>query len=380
MDALRFAGLSSLAQYLREGLDNKKFVLLYAYNGVGKTRLSGAFRDLGRVVNDDGETTQRDTLYFNAYTEDLFTWDNDLAHDRKRVLELNSDSKFFAGLRELEMEVKIGKLLERYTDVNFYIDYHRREPQDSADEVSGPLPPAVTFFREREDNGDPIPIKASRGEENIFIWCFFLAVIELAMDPEIDAYSWVKYIYIDDPISSLDEHNAVMVANHLVQLLTKSDRVPTAVISTHHPLFFNVLCNEMGREARKYFLKNGSEAGSYIVDDIDGREFLHHLSTLVELNEVQKSGALYTYHFNMLRRVMEQTANFFGMSSWKDCIKPEADDPDKTLYERIINLMSHGDYSIFEAKEMMEENKMLFRRIFRQFITTHPFNPERFSI
>jgi hypothetical protein len=40
--------------------------------------------------------------------------------------------------------------------------------------------------------------------------------------------------------------------------------------------------------------------------------------------------------------------------------------------------MSHGDYSVFEAKEMMDENKNLFRRIFRQFISVHPFNPERF--
>ena len=80
----------------------------------------------------------------------------------------------------------------------------------------------------------------------------------------------------------------------------------------------------------------------------------------------------------MMRRVMEQTANFFGMDSWKDCIKPEADDPDKTLYERTINLMSHGDYSVYEPKEMMDENKRLFQRIYRQFIISHPFNPERF--
>ncbi len=80
----------------------------------------------------------------------------------------------------------------------------------------------------------------------------------------------------------------------------------------------------------------------------------------------------------MMRRVMEQTAIFFGMNSWKDCIRPEPDDPDKTLYERVINLMSHGDYSVFEPKEMMEENKKLFRRVFRQFIASHPFNPERF--
>lgn len=378
MPSMSFPDLPALAQHLRDDLSRKKFVLLYAYNGVGKTRLSGAFRDLGRVVNEHGETTQRDTLYFNAYTEDLFSWDNDLVYEKNRVLQLNTESKFFAGLRDLEMEVKIGRLLGRYTDLNFYIDYERREPSESSDEPDKLLPPAVTFFREREENGDPKPVKASRGEENIFIWCFFLAIVELAMDREIATYSWVRHIYIDDPISSLDEHNAVTVANHLVQLLTRTDQGPRSVISTHHPLFFNVLCNELGRKAQKYFLKNGPEAGAYVIDDIDGREFLHHLSSLAELNECQKSGTLYTHHFNMLRRVMEQTANFFGLNSWKDCVRPEADDPDKTLYERIINLMSHGDYSVFEAREMMEENKRLFRRVFRQFITAHPFNPERF--
>jgi len=377
MSTRRFADLSALAAQLRAELATKKFTLIYAYNGTGKTRLSTAFRDLGRAVNEFGETIKRDTFYFNAYTEDLFFWDNDLEGERERVLELNADSKFFNGLRELEMEVKIGKLLQRYVDLNFYIDYDRLEHSETADSGARPLPPAVTFFRERTTNGDPIPIKVSRGEENIFIWCFFLAIVQLVLDGA-EAYNWVKYIYVDDPISSLDENNAISVANHLAQMLVVSDKSRSTIVSTHHPLFFNVLCNELGKKARKYFLKSGGSTGGYVLDDIDGQEFLHHLSTLVELNDLQKSGALQTHHFNMMRRVMEQTANFFGMSSWKDCIKPEADDPDKTLYERVINLMSHGDYSVFEAKEMMDENKKLFQRIFRQFISIHPFNPERF--
>lgn len=73
-----FSDLPTLAKHLRNELQSKKFVLLYAYNGTGKTRLSTAFKDLGKKVNADGETTKRDTLYFNAFTEDLFYWDNDL--------------------------------------------------------------------------------------------------------------------------------------------------------------------------------------------------------------------------------------------------------------------------------------------------------------
>jgi hypothetical protein len=40
----------------------------------------------------------------------------------------------------------------------------------------------------------------------------------------------------------------------------------------------------------------------------------------------------------------------------------------------MIDLMSHGDYSLYEPREMMEENKAHFRTIFRQFIAGHPFN------
>src|SRR5690606_33398188 len=196
-----FADLPELAQHLRTQLDTKKFVLLYAYNGTGKTRLSTAFKDIGKTVDANGEVTARDTMYFNAFTEDLFQWDNDLANDSRRVLRINSDSRFFAGLAELEMDNRIRPLLSRYADFDFRIDTTAW---------------TVSFSREESRDGVTITvddIKVSRGEENIFIWCFFLAIVQLAIDPEIEVYDWVTQIYIDDPISSLDEHNAVMVAN-----------------------------------------------------------------------------------------------------------------------------------------------------------------------
>ncbi|UGA36151.1 hypothetical protein JOS77_16795 [Chromobacterium haemolyticum] len=58
-----FADLSVLAAHLRDELEIKKTILLYAYNGTGKTRLSMTFKDIGK----QGEA--RDTLYFNAFTE-----------------------------------------------------------------------------------------------------------------------------------------------------------------------------------------------------------------------------------------------------------------------------------------------------------------------
>ena len=361
-----FDDLPALAQHLREELEARKSVLIYAYNGTGKTRLSTEFKNLGKIVNAEGETTAQDTLYFNAFTEDLFFWDNDLANDRSRVLKINSNSRFFAGLGELEMDNRIRPLLNRYADFDFRID---------------PTEWKVSFSREVEAAGTTETvedIKISRGEENIFIWCFFLAIVQLAID-EAEAYQWVRFIYIDDPISSLDESNAVMVAHHLAQMLKDGPDRIRVVVSSHHVLFFNVLCNEM-KKPRTYFLTRHKQVGgqTFMVQETDSTPFLYHLASLVEMHQAQKSGALYTHHFNMLRRVMEQTACFFGYAKWTDCIQPEDNDPNGTIYKRVIDLMSHGDYSLYEPREMMQENKDHFGRLLRQFIALHPFSPALF--
>jgi type I restriction enzyme M protein len=89
----------------------------------------------------------------------------------------------------LELENRIRPFLNRYTDFDFNIDYEKSE---------------VSFSREVQNGaGTEIidHIKVSRGEENLFVWCFFLAIVQLSMD-RAEAYKWVKYIYIDDPVST----------------------------------------------------------------------------------------------------------------------------------------------------------------------------------
>ena len=86
----QFNNLDTLVTHLRDllvnGLPQKdkpnkqiRYLLLFAYNGTGKTRLSMAFKEAGKT----GDSA--DTLYFNAFTEDLFNWDNDLDNDTQRV-------------------------------------------------------------------------------------------------------------------------------------------------------------------------------------------------------------------------------------------------------------------------------------------------------
>lgn len=356
-----FADLPAMAQHLRQVLEDKKTVLLYAYNGTGKTRLSMAFKDIGKQ-GQQGPDAPRDTLYFNAFTEDLFHWDNDLDADSDRRLTLNADSQFFDGLDELEMDNRIRPLLQRYADFDFRID-----TQDWVVRFSR------TVNGQVQDN-----IKVSRGEENIFVWCFFLAVVQLAMDPEIGAYRWVEYLYVDDPISSLDEHNAIAVANQLAELLKRPENTLRTVISTHHALFFNVLSNEFGK-ARKYFVTKPTAGSNYALHEERGdTPFFHHVAALTELYAAAQEDRLFTHHFNMLRTVLEKTASFHGHKNFAACIKQQDDDPDGILHARLINILSHGNYSLFEPQQMLDENKQYFRTILNDFLSRYAFNPELF--
>jgi hypothetical protein len=361
----RFADLPALAAQLRNELKNKKTVLLYAYNGTGKTRLSMEFKNSGK------QSEARDTLYFNAFTEDLFHWDNDLDGGNDRRLTLNPASRFFDGLAELEMDNRIRPLLHRYADFDFRID-----TQEWAVRFSRTI--TAKAIDDGEDTTETIDnIKVSRGEENIFIWCFFLAIVQLALDGA-EVYQWVKYIYIDDPISSLDEHNAIAVANHLAQLLKRPDNKLKTVISTHHTLFFNVLGNELGK-ALKYFVNKNSTGSGYVLwEETGNTPFFHHVATLAELYQAAQEDRLFTHHFNMLRIILEKTASFHGYKNFSVCIKQEGDDPDGILHTRLINILSHGNYSLFEPQQMLDENKAYFRKILDDFLNRYPFNPDLF--
>ena len=355
-----FDSIEEVATHLRIKLEDKKTVLLFAYNGIGKTRLSMAFRKQGR------QNGQGDTLYFNAFTEDLFTWDNDLENDSEYKLKLNMGSKFFDGLKDgLITEDSIRRVLRRYVDFDFRIDTNEW---------------AIRFFREAhhsENPERPYNIKVSRGEENIFIWCFFLAIVELAMDDETEAYSWVRHIYIDDPISSLDENNAVAVGHFLAQLL-KRDHPLKTVISSHHTLFFNVLSNELSR-ADKYFLSKNKASNKYYLKDTSNTPFFYHVAMLAELRKAADRDELYTYHFNILRSILEKAATFHGFDHFSDCIKQREDDPDGILHTRIINILNHGNYSLFEPQEMQQESKDYLRRVLEDFMQNYQFNPVLFT-
>lgn len=377
----KYSNLRTLARKLRGDVGDVDLIFLYAYNRTGKTRLSMEFKNEGKRKNNGTS----DTLYFNAFTEDLFTWDNDLDGDAVRRLQLNPNSSFFDGLKNLALDETIAGYLDRYADFDFDIDYTNWK---------------ISFSKEilRERRGaEPeriieTDIKISRGEQNLFIWCLFMAICERMLDGH-DSYQTKKYLYIDDPISSLDDNNAIAVACDLAQLLRRAasrrdqNGAPApikVVFSTHHALFFNVMCNEIGRAKdgepkvthKRYFLHRPNGDGAYTLRATEDTPFFHHVASLAELQlaATPGTGKLYTFHFNALRSIMEKTASFFGHADISFCLKALNNEEDRALYNRALNLLSHGKYAIHEPTEMGEDNKELFRRILNDFVTKFQFD------
>lgn len=368
----KFVSLAEVAKYFKEDiLKDKQSIILFGYNGTGKTRLSMEFKSLGQ----NEEKTEGDTLYYNAFTEDLFSWDNDLDNDENRYLKLNSKSNFFTVLDNDDyingVENDIRSILRNFADFDFNIEKIKENDLF-----------IVRFSR----NNFEEKIKISRGEECIFILCFFLAILELIIDnPEL--YSWIKYIYIDDPISSLDDNNAIFIATYLAALISKANQKDEDrfkfIISTHHTLFFNVLYNSIKGKKKCFFLQKDIDSDDcYILEDINNdTPFFEHILLLKELKQASNNNKLRQYHFNILRSILEKTASFHGYNHFSDCIKKlnQRSDLEKNSYVRMLNLFSHGKYSLFEFEHIKKEDKDCFDKILNFLLEEFKFNMELFK-
>lgn len=146
----KYKNLKSLVSRLRDDLNNPtkpiSLLLIYAYNRTGKTRLSMEFKDAGKRRTRKNPTGTPDTLYFNAFTEDLFVWENDLEGDSIRRLQLNEKSSFFNAMTELALDETIARYLFRYADFEF--DFTYKEVQQGQETVSKP-----DFVSFRKDGG-----------------------------------------------------------------------------------------------------------------------------------------------------------------------------------------------------------------------------------
>ena len=359
----------------------KRVQLIYAFNGVGKTRLSQAFKEEINSGIDDPDKEK--VLYYNAFTEDLFYWDN---HVPKLCIQPNSFTSWI--IEDQGGDANIVKHFSRYTKKHLTAKF------EGIDEGID-----CVRFSYAAGNAETITdIKISKGEESCFIWSVFYHLLDLIIenrntgDSKSKKFGHYEYIFIDDPVSSLDENHLINLAIDIAELIKRDYSKLKFIITTHNPLFYNVLWNELNSSAKgtaedKYKPKNCRrlrldklDDDSYQIDDqTDDSPFSHHIILLQEIDKAIESGELYKYHFAFLRQILEKMSTFLGHNDWKVLLPPE----EELYYNRILNLSSHSKVSSEEVPNLSNEEKKLLSYLvehihteykFRRATITHP-NP-----
>lgn len=377
--------LTEIAQTLRDA--NKKVQLIYAFNGTGKTRLSREFKELIAPKEADAEEQKEagiKILYYNAFTEDLFYWDNDLDTDSDRKLKIQPNNFTKWVLEDQGQETNIATHFQRYTNdkltPRFNQEYNTKD-KDGKD-VTIKAYSEITFSIERGNDVKIENIKISKGEESCLIWCVFYSLLEQVVevlnipeptDRETNQFDDLKYVFIDDPVSSLDDNHLIELAVNLAELIKKSNGLQF-IISTHNPLFYNVLFNEFNNPDSRYSFKvkhstkrrlEKLDDGTFLLEDSKDSPFSYHLFLLSELEKATVSGEIQKYHFNFLRNILEKTSTFLGYSKWEKLLPEESR---SAYYNRILNLSSHSKHHGEEISVVEENDKRVLRFLVNEVI------------
>lgn len=380
--------LEEIAKQLRDA--NKKVQLIYAFNGTGKTRLSRAMKDLiaPKAEGEDEPSRQR-ILYYNAFTEDLFYWDNDLIGDAdpKLMIQPNSFTDWILGVEG--REVNITRVFQHYTSAaltpTFNQAYTRDNPDGSKTEVKALS--EVTFTIEAGDDANTGAFKISKSEESAFIWSIFYSLLDTVVaelnivDPTeraTDQFNGLEYVFIDDPVSSLDEDHLIQLAVTLAGQIKSAPAQLKFVITTHSPLFYNVLHNELDLKKAPakqgcYLLERHAD-GSFTLNNKLGdanKSFSYHLHLRRILEEAIAEDKIERFHFTLLRNLYEKTAGFLGHDRWGDLLNTAPGSKDG--YMRAINTYSHSSLSSEQVADPTPQEKQTVKLLLDNLINNYGY-------
>jgi wobble nucleotide-excising tRNase len=387
--------LNEIAQTLRD--TDKKVQLIYAFNGVGKTRLSREFKELisPKTYDDEDEDSKVKVLYYNAFTEDLFYWDNDLDTDLNRKLKIQPNGFTDWVLREQGQERNIVTFFQHYTNERltprFNDEYTIKDANDK--DITIKANSEISFSIQSGNDEKIENVKISKGEESCLIWCVFYSMLRQIVEilnvseeneRETNQFNDLKYVFIDDPVSSLDENHLIELAVDVSELIKSSRSELKFIITTHNPLFYNVLYNEFNNADKRYGYKpkhsikrrlEKKNDGTYVlVEQTADSPFSYHLFLLTELEKAIKSGEIKKYHYNFLRQILEKTSTFLGYIGWKELLPQDAQE---AYYNRIINLCSHGKHSGEETSLIDDNDKRVLTYLVDSIRTMYHFRDEQ---
>ena len=231
---------------------------------------------------------------------------------------------------------------------------------------------SITFYIDEETL---IPIKISRGEERIFVWCFFLALFEV--DGWADQQD--AHIFIDDPVSSLDEHNIFITVDSIFDIIEKTFLDKRIIVTTHHIGLFSILADRLtkGEKSARYkkltklfILGNNRNELTFSTPNND--VFLFHLHLMKTLDDALKI-ELFVCHFVLLRQLLENISSFLGRGGISYTLS-QIGMIDVNRSANTINSLSHKDVYSLQFNKMNPDEESLFKEVFEKIQDKYKFS------
>ena len=351
--------LSGIAKEIKEAKES--IFLIYAFNATGKTRLSVEYKETARET----KTSHQTGVYYNAFSEDLFIWDNDTKNSEKDIKMQVIPSS----LNHLHSQINEEAILEKLRPYNpkyeFYFSYTDNDSEKGIEYIH--------FYL--KDDESMMPIKISRGEERIFVWCFFLALFDT--EGWVDAQN--QYIFIDDPVSSLDDHNIFITTFTLLDLIEKYYKERKFIITTHHIGFATILNNLLAKgEKAESFKKHyklrllEKEGSMFSLGNPKKDVLLYHLRLLQILDNAIQNNSLEVYHMALLRQVLENISSFLGSGRVKYLLE-QIGFSDADRITTIANALTHKNVYYPQMDAMVEDNKQIVKDVYNALMGKYNF-------
>ncbi|MGV7203510.1 AAA family ATPase [Xanthomonas citri] len=357
--------LNEIANSLRDS--DARITLVYAFNAMGKTQLCVAYKNATKQENGI-----HSGVYYNAFSEDLFVWNNDEENEgnniRLSVLP-SSLSRFHTLLTEDNIRDKLKAYKPKF---GFTLNLYEDDPERGIESITFSIP-------NQNPDVPQQPIKISRGEERIFVWCFFLALFEV----EGWADKQASHFFIDDPVSSLDDHNIFITAATLFDLIESHFGKRKIIVTTHHLGLFSILSDWLTKGERKdKFRKKGeplyklyilnSRSGQLELENCRKNVFLYHLRMLQVLSAARAANDVRAYHFALLRQVLENVASFLGVGQFGYVLNQIGIDEQSRVAD-IINALSHKKVYYFESDAVVPDNLDIFNEVMDGLLAKYNF-------
>lgn len=349
----KYKDLDDVAKKIAESL-NTKDVLVYAFNATGKTRLS--------VLLDENDYDEDDikSLSYNAIVEDYFSWDNE-----RVTFKIITGTWLFNIINDEGLDGDIIDVFNNFIEADI---------KPEIDLTTGEMRFYVTDI-----DGIKKAIKISKGEERLFQWSVFYSVLKRATellaekeeDRSLKVFNQLKYVVIDDPISSLDDYKVYTLSMQILELIKSVHARKISVsflLLTHHALFYNIIFNTLRNRGKDsvafYFLNKIDE--EYELKDVKKNQLaVSHIVMLKEIKRAIQSNNLRKKDFNKFRSILEKTSIYLGFEKWQDLFEGYKE---TEAVQKIINMNSHEKYVEMDTEFLTNEQIQILTSAFNYFV------------